>query len=142
MTIWIGQPSLERVNDLGDNTMAEHLGILFTEIGDDYLKATMPVDERTTQPLSLLHGGAAVALAETVASVGANLCLDGSRQVALGMEINANHVRGASSGHVTATGRPVHLGRQSQVWTIEINDEKEQLICTARITASVLDRRL
>ncbi len=140
MNIWFEQPSLEKLNASRSDTLVAQLGICFTDIGDDYVKATMPVDERTVQPFGLLHGGASVALAETVASVGANLCLDSSRQIAVGMEINANHVRSVRSGQVTAIARPAHLGRQSQVWLIEINDEAGKLVCSSRMTASVLAR--
>lgn len=141
MSIWFVQPSLKRLNEAHEDTMVNHLGICLTDIGDDYIKATMPVDQRTVQPFGLLHGGASVALAETVASVGANLCLDSEKQFAVGMEINANHVRSVSGGMVTAIARPLHLGRQSQVWSIEINDENGKLVSTSRMTASVLDRR-
>ena len=140
MDIWFEQPNLEQLNASNSETLLARLGICFTDVGDDYVRATMPVDERTVQPFGLLHGGASVALAESVASAGANLCLDSSRQIAVGMEINANHVRSVRSGRVTATARPAHLGRQSQVWMIEITDEGGKLVCSSRMTASVLDR--
>ena len=103
--------------------MVQRLDIVFSEIGDDFIRATMPVDERTRQPFGLLHGGASVALAETLGSTGANMCVDRSRYRCLGQEINANHVRAARSGRVTGTARPLHIGGRSQVWSIDIADE-------------------
>jgi 1,4-dihydroxy-2-naphthoyl-CoA hydrolase len=111
----------------------------FTELGDDYIKATMPVDARTHQPFGILHGGASVALAETMGSVGAQLCVDSSRFYVVGQEINANHVRPVRSGLVTGTARPLHLGRRSHVWDIRIEDGASRLVCVARLTMSVLD---
>lgn len=122
--------------------MVEHLGITFTEIGPDYLKATMPVDHRTKQPMGLLHGGASVALAETMGSVGATLCIDLNKQYAVGLEINANHIKSAKSGLVTGTAKPIHLGRGTQVWSIEIKNDKDQLVAISRITLAILDRKL
>ncbi|MBT8136132.1 MAG: hotdog fold thioesterase [Gammaproteobacteria bacterium] len=120
--------------------MAEHLGILITEIGDDYIQATMPVDDRTRQPMGLLHGGASVVLAETLGSVAANLAVDPARFACVGLEINANHVRAVHRGQVTGNARPVHIGRSTQVWQIEIHDDENRLVCLSRITLSVLDR--
>ena len=121
--------------------MVEHLGIEFTEIGDDYLVATMPVDNRTTQPLGLLHGGASVALAETMGSVGATLCLDLNKQYAVGLEINTNHIKSAREGLVTGKATPIHIGKGTQVWSIEIKNDKQQLVAISRITLAVLDRK-
>ena len=118
------------------NTMVEHLGIEFTEIGPDYLKATMPVDKSTHQPMGLLHGGASVALAETVASMAGTLAVDES-QFCVGVEINANHVRSVTNGYVTGTARPLALGRTIQVWEIKIEDENSTLICISRLTLAV-----
>ena len=140
MSIWFKMPRPEAMRGQADDTLVGHLDIRVTEIGDDYLKATMPVDERTVQPMGLLHGGASVALAETLGSVAANLVIDSSRYFCVGLEINANHVRAARSGRVTGTAKPVHLGRTTQVWSIDIVDEAERLICTSRITLAVLDR--
>ena len=123
------------------NTLASHLGIRVTEIGPDYLRATMPVSSHTHQPMGILHGGASVALAETVGSLAANLCVDMTKSVCVGQEINANHVRSVASGLVTATARPFHVGARSQVWGIEIRDENDKLVCVSRITMAVVERR-
>jgi 1,4-dihydroxy-2-naphthoyl-CoA hydrolase len=113
----------------------------FTEIGPDYLRATMPVDARTHQPTGVLHGGASVALAETVGSTAANLCVDRQQELCLGQEINANHLRPIATGLVTATARPLHRGSRSQVWQIEIRDERERLVCVSRLTMAVVAAR-
>jgi 1,4-dihydroxy-2-naphthoyl-CoA hydrolase len=123
------------------NTLAAHLDIRVTEIGPDYLRATMPVNAHTHQPMGILHGGASVALAETVGSLAANLCVDTEKSVCVGQEINANHVRSVASGLVTATARPYHIGGRSQVWGIEIRDENDRLVCVSRLTMAVVDRR-
>lgn len=116
------------------------LGIEIVELGDDRVIATMPVDGRTRQPYGILHGGASIALAETVASLGAAGRIDREHFAAVGQEINGNHVRATSDGIVTATGVPVHVGRSSQVWSIEIRDETERLICIARCTIAIVPR--
>ena len=139
MSIWRKLQTLETLNSLGAGTMARPLGIVFTEIGEDFIRGTMPVDDRTRQPLGLLHGGASVALAETLGSTGANLCVDDSL-VCLGQEINANHVRSARSGIVTGTARPLHVGGRSQVWGIDIVDESGALVCISRLTMAVIPR--
>ena len=123
------------------NTLAEHLGIRVTEIGPDYVRATMPVNSHTHQPQGILHGGASVALAETVGSLAANLCVDLTRYVCVGQEINANHLRPVSSGLVTGTARPFHVGGRSHVWGIEIRDENDKLVCISRITMAVVERK-
>ena len=142
MSIWHSSsvPTLEQLEIFSRNTLAEHLDIRVTEIGPDYLRATMPVNSHTHQPFGVLHGGASVALAETVGSLGAGLCIDRSRFTALGQDINANHVRPVSSGIVTATARPYHIGKRSQVWHIEIRDERDKLVCVARLTMAVVAR--
>jgi 1,4-dihydroxy-2-naphthoyl-CoA hydrolase len=140
VSIWRNLVSLEALNAKGAGTLSQHLDIVFTEIGDDFVRATMPVDERTRQPYGLLHGGASVALAESVGSIGAMMCIDPARQVCVGQEINANHVRAARQGRVSATARPAHLGRRTQVWTIEIADEAGALVCISRLTVAVLDK--
>ena len=139
MSIWRRLQTLEMLNTLGAGTMARPLGIVFTEIGEDFIRGTMPVDERTRQPLGLLHGGASVALAETLGSTGANLCVDESR-LCLGQEINANHVRSARTGTVTGTARPLHIGGRSQVWGIDIVDEAGALVCISRLTIAVIPK--
>ncbi|MEN9686334.1 MAG: hypothetical protein RLZZ28_2120 [Bacteroidota bacterium] len=127
--------------NLGKNTMGDHLGIKFIELGPDYLKATMPVDHRTKQPYGLLHGGASVALAETIGSIGAALVIDQEKFICVGQEINANHLRGVREGFVTAITRPVHIGSSSHVWEIKIYDETERLVCISRLTVAILQKK-
>lgn len=140
-TIWFngGPPLLERWPVTG--TLAEHLAMELVEAGDDFLTGRMPVDHRHRQPFGQLHGGASVALAETLMSYAANLCLDPDRQYGVGLEINANHVRAVREGWVTGTARPVHRGSTTQVWTCDIRDEAGRLVCSSRMTIAVLDRR-
>jgi 1,4-dihydroxy-2-naphthoyl-CoA hydrolase len=138
MSIWRNAATLEELQERARNTLVEHLGMRFTEIGPDYLRVTMPVNAHTHQPMGVLHGGASVALAETVGSTAANLCVDTAREVCLGQEINANHLRPISQGEVTATARPLHRGSRSHVWQIEIRDERERLVCVSRITMAVV----
>ena len=140
MTIWKSPRSVAQLNAGRGGTMIEHLGIEFIEIGDDFIRATMPVDGRTRQPYGLLHGGASVALAETLGSMGAALCVDTKEYDCVGQEINANHVRRTRSGVVTGTARPLHVGGRSQVWTIDIVNQANQLVCTSRLTVAVLRR--
>jgi len=141
--IWKQPATLEGLNILNDNTMAEALGIVFTEIGDDYLVATMPVSAKTVQPFRILHGGANVALAETLGSVASTLCLDDlSAHTSVGLEINANHLKSVrEGGFVTGVCRPVRVGRQVHVWQIEIRDEKGELSCISRLTVAIVARR-
>jgi 1,4-dihydroxy-2-naphthoyl-CoA hydrolase len=141
MSIWRNATNLEELQGGTKNTLIEVLGIRFTEIGADYLRASMPVDARTHQPTGVLHGGASVALAETLGSTAANLCVDRQRELCLGQEINANHLRPVASGLVTATARPLHRGSRSQVWQIEIRDERERLVCVSRLTMAVVAAR-
>ena len=122
--------------------MMETLGIRLTAIGDDWLQGSMPVDHRTHQPYGLLHGGASVALAETLGSTAAMLTLDPAREVAVGLDINANHVRGVRSGSVTGTARMLHLGRTTQVWEIRIENEEGALVCISRLTMAVVPSRM
>lgn len=129
---------LAELTKLGANALPGLIGIEFVEIGDDWLKARMPVDARTHQPHGRLHGGASVALAETVASIAATLAVDRSVSTAVGMEINANHIRPAKDGWVYGTARAESIGRTSQVWTIRITDEQDRLVCLSRMTAAVI----
>ncbi len=139
MEVWFdGPPDMARLNKMGAETMTAHLGIVFVDHGADWLRASMPVDRRTIQPFGRLHGGASVALAETVASVAASLVLDPALSVAVGMEINANHVRPVKGGLVHATATAEVLGRTSHVWTIRITDEQDRLVCLSRMTAAVV----
>jgi 1,4-dihydroxy-2-naphthoyl-CoA hydrolase len=142
MSVWHRPVTLEQLNAINANTLSSHLGIVFSAIGPDFLQATMPVEARTLQPYGLLHGGASVALAETAGSTGANLCVDSARYVCSGQEINANHVRAVRAGKVTATARPLHLGRRSQVWSIEIVNDAGLLSCISRLTMAVLERKV
>ena len=128
------------LNKQSRNTMVEQIGIEFTAIGPDYLEAIMPVDKRTHQPYGLLHGGASVALAETLGSMAAACCVDLEKQFCVGLEINANHIKGVKSGVVKGITRPIHLGKKTQVWEIRITNEKAELICISRITMAVLDK--
>jgi 1,4-dihydroxy-2-naphthoyl-CoA hydrolase len=141
MSIWRAALTPEFLNERGRQTLPGHLGIKVTEVGPDYLRATMPVTAHTHQPYGVLHGGASVALAETVGSLGAMLCVDAERYLCLGQEINANHLRAVSAGVVTATARPWHIGARSHVWSIEIRDERERLVCIARLTMAIVERR-
>lgn len=141
MTVFKSQPTLEVLNKMSSNTMVEHLGIVFTEIGDDFIEATMPVDKRTHQPLGQLHGGASVALAETIGSVAATFCVDITKQYVVGLDINANHVKSVREGFVTGRTKPIHIGKRTQVWEITIVNEQKELVCISRITMAVIDRR-
>lgn len=122
------------------NTLAENIGIEFTEIGMDWLSARMPVDHRTHQPYGLLHGGASVALAETMGSIAAHFCIDNTKQYCVGLEINANHLKGVREGFVYGTAKPIHVGRSTQVWEIRIVNEKKELVCISRITMAILSK--
>ena len=140
MSIWVSPESLETLNAGAADTLVKPLGIVFTEIGENFIRGTMPVDARTRQPYGLLHGGASVALAETLGSLGASMCVDHARYMCVGQEINANHVRAARSGLVTGTARAVHLGGRTHVWSIEIVNEAQKLVCISRLTVAVIKR--
>jgi 1,4-dihydroxy-2-naphthoyl-CoA hydrolase len=141
MAIWFGTPTIDDANASHEGLLASHLGILFTEFGEDFLRATMPVVPNTRQPMGYLHGGASAALAETVGSVAANFVVDRSKQRCMGQEINANHLRPVADGLVIGTARPYHIGQRSQVWSIEIRDPRERLVCISRLTMAVIDWR-
>lgn len=141
MSIWFNKSI--KITDLGaiePGTMAEFLGMEWTELGDDYLKIRMPVDQRTKQPYGLLHGGASCALAETMGSVASQLVLDPNKFICVGLEINANHIRSARSGYVHGIARPLHLGGTTHVWDIKIYDDQEKLICISRLTLAILKK--
>jgi 1,4-dihydroxy-2-naphthoyl-CoA hydrolase len=140
MSIWRSLLSLAELNAHRTGTLVGHLGIEFTEIGEDFVRGTMPVDGRTRQPYGLLHGGASVALAETLGSTGATMCVDAKSFQCVGQEINANHVRAARTGLVTGTARAKHIGGRSQVWLVDIANEAGQLVCTSRLTMAVIRR--
>ena len=132
--------NLDDLTRLGAGTMAEHLGIEWVEVGGDFLRARMPVDHRTNQPYGLLHGGASVVLAETLGSVGAAMSVDTSKFMAVGVEVNANHIRSARDGFVIGTAKPLHRGASTHVWEIRIVDEKHKLVCISRLTVAILKR--
>jgi 1,4-dihydroxy-2-naphthoyl-CoA hydrolase len=140
MAIWKQTGSLDEINASSRNTMVSTLDIRVVEVGEDFLRGTMPVDARTRQPFGLLHGGASVALAETLGSLAGNLCLDGSKEVAVGLDINANHIRAVTAGIVTGTAKALHIGRTTQVWEIRIEDEKQRLVCISRLTLAVVPK--
>jgi len=140
MTIWFKDLSLEDIQRASSTpNLADALGIEFTDIGPDYLRGSMPVDERTRQPYGLLHGGASVALAETLGSFGCYLTLNPKTHYNVGLEINANHVRSVREGVVTGTARPIHMGRTTHIWEIRIVDERDKLVCISRLTLAVLE---
>ena len=139
-TIFRLPASPESLNQLSSKTMVETLGIEFVEVGEDFVRARMPVDGRTIQPYGILHGGANATLAETVASVAATLCCDPGKQIAVGVELNANHIRSVRSGFVYGTARPLHLGRSTHVWDVRIEDEEGMLVCASRLTLLIKDR--
>jgi 1,4-dihydroxy-2-naphthoyl-CoA hydrolase len=136
MTLWKVLKTVEQLNESSKDTLAEYLGIEFVEVGEDYLKARMPVDRRTLQPAGILHGGASAALAETVGSVAAGLCVDPEQQRIVGLDINANHIRPVRDGWVIAITRPIHVGKTTQIWEIRIHDEEEKLVSISRLTVA------
>ncbi|MDE2235583.1 MAG: hotdog fold thioesterase [Gammaproteobacteria bacterium] len=140
MSIWRQPITVEELNDYQQRTLVSHLGIRYIEIGDAHLTADMPVDARTMQPAGILHGGASLALAETLGSTAANLVVDRKLKLCVGLEINANHVRAMRKGMVTGKAQPLHIGGSTQVWEIRISNDEMQLVCISRITMAVLDR--
>lgn len=132
--------SLQDLNKIGENTIASHIGIEFTETGKDYLCGKMPVDHRTVQPFGILHGGASVVLAETLGSVASAMRIDGSKQLCVGLEVNANHVRSVKNGYVYGKAQLVHLGKKTHIWDIRIVNDTNDLVCISRITIAVLDK--
>jgi 1,4-dihydroxy-2-naphthoyl-CoA hydrolase len=142
MAIWFKKNlELKDFVNWNKNTMTEYIGLEFTEIGDDYISATLPVDHRTQQPYGLLHGGASCVLAETMGSIASALVVDHQKYFTVGVEINANHVRSAKSGFVTGTCKPIKLGKNLHVWEIKITDEDDQLICISRLTVMIKSRK-
>lgn len=140
--IWKQSTTLEHLNSVSTGSMVEHLGITFTKLGDDYIEASMPVDSRTVQPFGILHGGASVALSESLGSMAAHLCVvDSTRYTTVGVEVNANHLRSVSAGQqVVGRATPVRIGRRIQVWNIDIRDVEERLVCTSRLTVAVIEQ--
>jgi len=138
MGIWFKDVDVETINARAKESLSDHLDIKFTEIGEDYLTATMPLNAKTKQPMGIMHGGASCALAETVASAAANYCIDQTEFVCVGLDINVNHLKSVRSGFVKAKAKPFHIGRKTQVWEIKITDEKAKLIAIARLTLAVI----
>lgn len=141
MKIWKNPITLGDVNNRGKNSMVEYLDIEFIELGDDYMVARMPVDHRTRQPIGIMHGGSSCVLAETVASTAGNYCVDQTTNYCVGLDINTNHIRSIREGFVYGKAKPFHLGKTTQVWSIEITDENNNLISVNRLTLSVLTRK-
>jgi 1,4-dihydroxy-2-naphthoyl-CoA hydrolase len=140
-SIWFKKDlSLTDFSAFKQNTMGEHIGIEWSELGPNYLKATMPVDHRTKQPYGLLHGGASCVLAETLGSVASALVVDADKFICVGLEINANHIRSAREGKVTGICTPIHIGASTHVWDIKIYDEREKLVCVSRLTVAILKK--
>ena len=140
--IWFNKTQeLPSLKTIAPATMAEHLGMEWVALGPDFLSMRMPVDERTHQPYGLLHGGASCALAETVGSIASYLVIDSEKFICVGLEINANHVRGIKSGYVTGTATPSHLGSTTHVWDIKIKDDAGKLICISRLTVAILQKK-
>jgi 1,4-dihydroxy-2-naphthoyl-CoA hydrolase len=139
--IWKNPIELPALNHWHQKTMQQHIGIEFIDSGDDYLTARMPVDERTKQPEGLLHGGANVVLAESLGSVASVLCIDREKNIVVGLEINANHLRAVRDGFVTGITRPIHIGRSTHVWEIKIYDQQNRLSCISRITNAILEKK-
>lgn len=141
-SIWFDKNiSVDDIKDFGKGTMADYLGMQWVEIGDNFLRLSMPVNEKTIQPYGILHGGASCALAETVGSVASALVIDRNKFICVGLEINANHVRAAKGGIVTAFCTPLHMGKSTHVWDIKINDENDKLICISRLTVAILPKK-
>lgn len=140
MAIWKKSATLEQVNAHFKGTMCEHVGMVVTEIGDDYIKATLPVDARTQQYMGIIHGGASVVLAETIGSIGSGLCCPDGHTI-VGLDINANHVRPGKPPYVTGIARPLHIGSTTMVWDIRIHDSDDKLVCVSRLTCAVLRKK-
>jgi 1,4-dihydroxy-2-naphthoyl-CoA hydrolase len=141
MSIWFDKTiTVARLSELLKNTMADHLGMEFIEIGEDYLKMRMPVNERTRQPYGILHGGASCALAETIGSVASASVINTVQNICVGLEINANHLKSVSDGLINAKCSPLHLGRSTHVWDIKIFDSGHRLICVSRLTVAILPK--
>jgi 1,4-dihydroxy-2-naphthoyl-CoA hydrolase len=140
-TIWTQPVTLETFNERGKNTLCTHLGIDFVEVGDDYAIATMPVDDRTRQPMGIMHGGASCVLAETIGSMAAQFCVNTETHYCVGLDINTNHIRSVREGLVIGIAAPYHLGRSTQVWSIEIRNDEQQLVSVNRLTMAVLQHK-
>jgi len=142
MAIWHKPYTLTEARQRVSGTMVDHIGITITEVGQNFLAGTMPVDRRTVQPMGILHGGASVALAETLGSLAASMVVDNEKNYCVGLDINANHIRAAKNGIVTGIAKPIHIGSSTQVWSIEITDEENRLVCISRLTMAVLSKKI
>ncbi|MEC8898332.1 MAG: hotdog fold thioesterase [Pseudomonadota bacterium] len=140
MSIWTVTPNLEQMTEASKNTAVSHMGIEYLEIGDDYVKGRMPVDERTVQPFGILHGGSSVVLAETLGSMAANCCLKDKNTVAVGLVVNANHIRPVTGGWVYGTAKAIHIGSATQVWEIRLENDQGKVTCISRLTMAVTRR--
>ena len=140
MSIWNTSASVEYLNARGKGTASDFIGIVYTEIGEDYIRAEMPISDRVRQPLGIMNGGVSCLIAESVGSTAANIAVDRNRQFCVGLDINTNHLRPISEGMVVATAKPIHLGRQTQVWSIEIHNDTGKMISISRLTMAVKDR--
>jgi 1,4-dihydroxy-2-naphthoyl-CoA hydrolase len=138
--LWFADASIDAINNRPKNHIGALLGIEFTEIGDDYIKATMPVDQRTHQPVGILHGGASVVLAETLGSIASSLIIDPEKFMAVGLEVNANHLRPVKSGLVTGICTPIHIGGKTHVWDIKMYDERGKMNCVSRLTVAIVPK--
>lgn len=133
--------TVDFLNEKFNTNMTQHLGIVYSEIGKDFIAGKMPVDERTKQPMGLLHGGASVVLAESLGSIASNFCIDQTKQYCVGLEINANHIKSATEGYVHGIAKALHIGRKTHVWEIKITNDKEQLVCISRLTVAIIDKK-
>lgn len=132
---------VSQLQEISKNTMVEHLGIEFLELGENFISAKMPVDHRTHQPMGLLHGGASIVLAETLGSVASSILVDMTKFHCVGLEINANHIKSARNGFVTGKATPIHLGKKTHVWDIKIKNENDDLVCVSRLTVAVIAKK-
>jgi len=140
--IWAKKLTIEQMNRMMNNSIEEQLGIEMVELGNDFIKAKMPVDHRTRQPFGVLHGGASVVLAESLGSFASYLTLKSEDRIAVGIEVNANHIRSVTQGEVTGIAHPIHLGKQTHVWEIKIFNEKNKLVCISRLTVAILHKTI
>jgi 1,4-dihydroxy-2-naphthoyl-CoA hydrolase len=141
MSIWKSPISIEAITEIRESTMTSHLGIEFTEIGDSFLKGRMPVDHRTLQPFGIMHGGASCVLAETLGSIAGCYCVEREKQVCVGLSLNTNHIKMVRKGNVHGTAKPLHLGKKTQIWKVDIEDDEGFLVSATTLTLIVLDRK-
>jgi len=133
--------NIQHLQEISQNTMVQHLGIEFLELGENFISAKMPVDQRTIQPMGLLHGGASLVLAETLGSVASTLLVDIKKHLCVGLEINANHIKSARNGYVFGKATPIHVGKKTHVWDIKIKNDNEELVCVSRLTIAIIENK-